>query len=154
MLPDRMKALFVAAAISVCVLTNAFALETTLTGQNEERARTLFKELRCVVCQNQSIDDSDADVARDLRAIVREQISTGKSDSEIRSFLVSRYGEFVLLKPAFAMHTLLLWLMPILLLAVGGIIILRGRRRSKTAPLSSAEQDELSRIVGSTSEKP
>jgi cytochrome c-type biogenesis protein CcmH len=78
----------------------------------ESRARVLSQELRCMVCQNQSIDDSDAPLARDLRLLVRERIATGDSDSQVIDFLVTRYGEFVLLRPRVTTHTLLLWLAP------------------------------------------
>ena len=94
-----------------------------LTPDQEIRAKALFEELRCVVCQNQSIASSDADIAKDLRSIVRSQIAEGKSSSEVKEFLVSRYGEFVLLKPAFALHTLLLWLAPLLLLVLAGLLL-------------------------------
>lgn len=84
----------------------------------EARARNLSLELRCVVCQNQSIDDSNAPLARDLRIIVRERLKAGDSDREVLDFVVSRYGEFVLLRPPFGAHTLLLWLAPALALAL------------------------------------
>ena len=89
----------------------------------EARARELSKELRCMVCQNQSIDDSDAPLARDLRLLVRERISAGDTDSQVLDFLVARYGEFVLLKPRFNPHTVLLWLLPPLVLMGGGIAL-------------------------------
>jgi cytochrome c-type biogenesis protein CcmH len=89
----------------------------------EARARELSKELRCMVCQNQSIDDSDALLARDLRLLVRERISAGDTDSQVIDFLVARYGEFVLLKPRFNPHTVLLWLLPPLALMGGGIAL-------------------------------
>jgi len=89
----------------------------------EARARELSKELRCMVCQNQSIDDSDAPLARDLRLLVRERISAGDTDSQVLDFLVARYGEFVLLKPRFNPHTVLLWLLPPLALMGGGIAL-------------------------------
>jgi cytochrome c-type biogenesis protein CcmH len=89
----------------------------------EARARELSKELRCMVCQNQSIDDSDAPLARDLRLLVRERISAGDTDSQVIDFLVTRYGEFVLLKPRFNPHTVLLWLLPPLALMGGGIAL-------------------------------
>jgi cytochrome c-type biogenesis protein CcmH len=89
----------------------------------EARARELSKELRCMVCQNQSIDDSDAPLARDLRLLVRERISAGDTDSQVIDFLVARYGEFVLLKPRFSPHTVLLWLLPPLALMGGGIAL-------------------------------
>jgi cytochrome c-type biogenesis protein CcmH len=98
----------------------------------ETRARDLSRELRCMVCQNQSIDDSDAPLARDLRLLVRERIASGDSDSQVIDFLVARYGEFVLLKPRFSPHTLLLWLLPPLALAGGGLALwFYSRRRSK-----------------------
>jgi cytochrome c-type biogenesis protein CcmH len=97
----------------------------------EARARDLSRELRCMVCQNQSIDDSDAPLARDLRLLVRERIATGDSDSQVIDFLVARYGEFVLLKPRFTLHTLLLWLLPPLALIGGGLALwFYSRRRS------------------------
>jgi cytochrome c-type biogenesis protein CcmH len=96
----------------------------------EARARDLSRELRCMVCQNQSIDDSDAPLARDLRLLVRERIATGDSDSQVIDFLVARYGEFVLLKPRFTPHTLLLWLLPPLALIGGGLALWFYSRRS------------------------
>jgi cytochrome c-type biogenesis protein CcmH len=119
----------------------------------ESRARALSTELRCLVCQNQSIDDSDAPLARDLRLIVREKLKEGASDSEIRAFLVARYGEFVLLKPPFGWHTALLWIAPFaILLAGAGALVLRARRPAAaltdTAPLSEAERAEVERVVG------
>ncbi|MBI3698854.1 MAG: cytochrome c-type biogenesis protein CcmH [Afipia sp.] len=98
----------------------------------EMRARNLSRELRCMVCQNQSIDDSDAPLARDLRLLVREQIAAGKTDEQVMDFLVSRYGEFVLLKPRVEKSTLLLWLVPPLVLVSGGIALwLSIRRRNR-----------------------
>lgn len=96
----------------------------------EERARSLGKELRCLVCQNQSIDDSDAPLARDLRLIVRERLVAGDSDDQVREFLVARFGDFVLLKPPFNLGTLALWVGPLVILALGAMLIfrfLRGR---------------------------
>lgn len=111
----------------------------------ESRARDLSRELRCMVCQNQSIDDSDAPLARDLRLLVRERIASGDSDAQVVDFLVARYGEFVLLKPRFKSHTLLLWLLPPLALAGGGLALwLNSRRRAKSA---AAEDDPLFRLT-------
>jgi cytochrome c-type biogenesis protein CcmH len=113
----------------------------------EARARALSTELRCLVCQNQSIDDSNAPLARDLRLIVREKLVAGESEDAILAFLVARYGEFVLLKPRFTMATALLWLGPFLVLLSGGIgIVLVARRRrvaENSAPLSADEQARL-----------
>ena len=100
----------------------------------EARARDLSRELRCMVCQNQSIDDSDAPLARDLRLLVRERIAAGDTDRQVIDFLVARYGEFVLLKPRFNLHTLVLWLLPPLVLVGGGFALWRfGRRRERGA---------------------
>ncbi len=103
----------------------------------EKRARVISLDLRCLVCQNQSIDDSDAPLARDLRLLVRERLKEGDSNSEVIDFVVSRYGEFVLLRPPFGWHTLLLWLTPLLVLA-GGIWLGRSVLRSAAAPRGSA----------------
>ena len=89
--------------------------------QLEQRARVLSRELRCMVCQNQSIDDSDAPLARDLRVLVRERLTAGDNDNQVLDFLVARYGEFVLLRPRFEWQTALLWLTPALVLVLGAI---------------------------------
>jgi cytochrome c-type biogenesis protein CcmH len=105
----------------------------------EARARDLSRELRCMVCQNQSIDDSEAPLARDLRLLVRERIAAGDSDAEVIDFLVARYGEFVLLKPRLNSHTWLLWFLTPFALGAGGIALwAHGRRRAR----SGGEQDD------------
>ncbi len=107
----------------------------------ESRARALSRELRCMVCQNQSIDDSDAPLARDLRLLVRERIASGDTDNQVLDFLVARYGQFVLLKPRFERQTVLLWLLPPLLLIGGGVALwLQVRRRGRLTP------DSVSRL--------
>ncbi|HLH95991.1 MAG TPA: cytochrome c-type biogenesis protein [Xanthobacteraceae bacterium] len=104
----------------------------------EARARALSKELRCLVCQNQSIDDSAAPLARDIRLLVRERLTKGDSDQQVLDFLVARYGEFVLLKPRFAWHTALLWLVPPAGLIGGGLLLfLVARRRTQATPVAS-----------------
>lgn len=119
----------------------------------EARARALSKELRCMVCQNQAIDDSDAPLARDLRVLVRERISAGDSDRQVLDFLVSRYGEFVLLTPRFGWHTALLWGAPVVFLIGGGLFLLSQTRRRRIASptgvagLSAAEKADLDRIM-------
>ncbi|MFL9499876.1 cytochrome c-type biogenesis protein [Rhodopseudomonas palustris] len=122
----------------------------------EARARELSRELRCMVCQNQSIDDSDATLAKDLRLLVRERIAAGDSNKQVIDYLVSRYGEFVLLKPRFETHTLLLWLLPPLVLVAGGLgLWLHIRRRGRDAaratevskPLSADEQARLDKLL-------
>ena len=113
----------------------------------EARARTLSAQFRCLVCQNESIDESNAELAHDLRVLIREQVKAGRSDAEIRTFLTARYGEFVLLKPSFSGATLLLWLGPFLVLAAGAAMIALARRRRGSdaleAPLSDAERARL-----------
>jgi cytochrome c-type biogenesis protein CcmH len=111
----------------------------------EARARDLSRELRCMVCQNQSIDDSEAPLARDLRLLVRERIAAGDTDAQVIDFLVARYGEFVLLKPRLNPHTWLLWLLPPLALAGGGLALWTyGRRRAKSA---NAQDDSLFKLT-------
>lgn len=104
----------------------------------EARARALSAELRCMVCQNESIDESNADLARDLRLLVRERLQAGDSDEQIRAFLVRRYGDFILLKPPFKSETWLLWGAPFLILIAGGAVILFARRRQSQSAAASA----------------
>jgi cytochrome c-type biogenesis protein CcmH len=118
----------------------------------EARARDLSRELRCMVCQNQSIDDSEAPLAKDLRLLVRERLTNGDTDKQVLDFLVSRYGEFVLLKPPFQPQTLLLWAVSPAALLIGIISLFFMARRRKVAippppPLSEAEQRKLSTLV-------
>ncbi|WP_421724214.1 cytochrome c-type biogenesis protein [Bauldia sp.] len=118
----------------------------------EDRARSLSTELRCMVCQNQSIDDSDAPLARDLRILLRERLVAGDSDTEVMDFLVARYGEFILLKPRVTSLTALLWAAPVVLLVVGGFITYRVMARRKpasatTGRLSQDEEAALKRIL-------
>jgi cytochrome c-type biogenesis protein CcmH len=126
----------------------------------ELRARDLSRELRCMVCQNQSIDDSEAPLARDLRLLVRERIAAGDSDAQVLDFLVARYGEFVLLKPRVEPHTLLLWLLPPLALAGGGLALwIHGRRRSRSAAADDGSTvkltaDEEARLEQLIAEQP
>lgn len=113
----------------------------------EQRAREISAELRCLVCQNQSIDDSDAELARDLRLIVRERLVAGDSDAEVMQFVVDRYGEYVLLNPVLAPHTLLLWVAGPLILLVGGAVLLaRSRRRPAPEDASPLTQEELAAL--------
>lgn len=117
----------------------------------EARARALSSELRCLVCQNQSIDDSAAPLARDLRLLVRERLKDGDSDAAVKRYLVARYGDFVLLKPPFEMATVLLWLLPAFVL-VGGLAAVLLARRSRAPvppPLDAAEQARLDALLKS-----
>jgi cytochrome c-type biogenesis protein CcmH len=120
----------------------------------EARARALSKELRCMVCQNESIDDSGAPLAHDLRVLVRDRIKSGDSDTQVLDFLVARYGEFVLLKPRLSWHTVALWGLPPTVLVIGAVIILmdlRRRRAAQTAEstpnLSAAEEARLAELL-------
>jgi len=151
--------------ISFVLLVAVFAASAAYAVQPDEimsdptketRARDLSRELRCMVCQNQSIDDSEAPLARDLRLLVRERIAAGDSDAQVIDFLVARYGEFVLLKPRLKPHTLLLWLLPPLALAGGGFALwMHSRRRSRSAAaedqslvkLTSEEEARLQRLM-------
>jgi cytochrome c-type biogenesis protein CcmH len=126
--------------------------EVMLDPRLEARARALSAQLRCMVCQNESIDESHADLARDLRVLVRERLQVGDSDDQIRAFLVRRYGDFILLKPPFKLETGLLWAAPFLILLAGGCIILVARRRQNSLltanNLSEAERAKLEAMLG------
>ena len=117
----------------------------------ETRARAISAELRCLVCQNQSIDNSDADLAKDLRVLVREHLIAGETDAQIYDFLVARYGEFVLLKPRLQERTLLLWFAPLGLLALGALMLYFQFRKiniSRVLPeLSDSEKERLAKLV-------
>src|ERR1700712_1076420 len=132
----------------VCLASSTHAVqpdEIMSDPVKELRARNLSRELRCMVCQNQSIDDSDAPLARDLRLLVRERIAAGDSDARVIDFLVARYGEFVLLKPRLERHTLLLWLLPPFALVGGGLALwMHNRRRS----MRTAEDESLFKLSG------
>jgi cytochrome c-type biogenesis protein CcmH len=113
----------------------------------EARARAIFAQVRCVVCQNESIDDSEADLAHDLRQIVRGQVAAGRSDDQIRAFLVERYGDFILLKPPVSPLTAILWGTPFAIVVIGvGWIAMRRRRGAAGEPLTEAELKALNAL--------
>ncbi|HMO42487.1 MAG TPA: cytochrome c-type biogenesis protein CcmH [Phenylobacterium sp.] len=115
----------------------------------EARARELFKEVRCLVCQNESIDASEAELAADLRAIVRQQVAAGSSDDQVRRFLIERYGEYVLLKPRFSLANAALWLPPFVIFLLGALMLAGRLRRAEPEPdLSAAEAERLARLAG------
>lgn len=117
----------------------------------EKRARALSTDLRCLVCQNQSIDDSDAPLAKDLRVLLRERLVAGDSDVQAKAYIVNRFGEFVLLKPVIARHTLFLWFGPFVLLAIGIVFLFRQKKLKPETKaeieLSSNEQKQLKEIL-------
>ena len=138
--------------VLLCLATPAYAYDPggELPNASEEaRARDLFRELRCMVCQNQSIDDSDAPLAKDLRTLVRERVAAGDSNEDIKNFLVSRYGEFVLLRPQLGVGTLLLWGTPVIVILGGAALLLvRGRRKAAEERLSAEEERKLRAALG------
>ncbi len=116
----------------------------------EERAREISKEVRCLVCRNESIDDSNASLARDLRLLVRERLVAGDSDSEVKTYLVDRYGEFVLLKPRFTLENAMLWFAGPVVFVLGllaAILFLRARRPESSEALSAEERETLERLL-------
>ncbi|OWV99227.1 cytochrome C [Rhizobium sp. R72] len=117
----------------------------------EARARAISAELRCMVCQNQSIDDSNAELAKDLRLLVRERLTDGDTDAQVMNYIVSRYGEFVLLKPRFETKTILLWGAPLLLVVAGGLSLIVFARKRAGRPtgskLTAEEQARLSELL-------
>ena len=144
----------VAALLALLLAFPALAVEPSEMLKDpalEARARTLSRELRCVVCQNQSIDDSAAEVAHDMRIAVRERLTAGDSDAAVRGFMVARYGDYVLLAPPFKARTLVLWLgAPLVLLVAGAALFLAARRRPVVpppVPLTHAERERLTVIL-------
>jgi cytochrome c-type biogenesis protein CcmH len=135
--------------IALILVQEALAQEAPLADpQLEQRARDLGREIRCVVCQSQSVADSDADIAQELRVLIREQIAAGKSDQEIRDYLVARYGDFVLFDPPFKSSTYVLWLGPfaILVFAAIGVAVFFRRRAHEPARARELSADEHSRV--------
>src|SRR5271163_3571327 len=142
-------ALFVALALGSAPALAVQPDEVMKDPALEARARVLSAELRCLVCQNQSIDDSDAPIARDIRILIRQRIEKGESNDAVRAYLVSRYGDFILLRPPFKLETWLLWLSPPLTLCAGLAAMLLARRRAlrATPPLSAEEEARLAALT-------
>lgn len=130
---------FVAAVQPVFALTPDERLKDPAL---EARARVISAQLRCLVCQNQSIDDSEAPLAKDLRTLVREQITAGKTDAQVLDYVVERYGQFVLLKPRLEPETLILWGTPFAVLLIAGAAMVLRRKRSDVAPETPLSEDE------------
>ena len=147
-----MRHLLVACTLGLALIVPAYAVQPDEILEDpalETRARTISSGLRCLVCQNQSIDDSDAPVARDLRILIREQLQQNKSDGEIVDFVVARYGDFVLLKPRLKLQTAALWLAPFVILVGAGFLLWRSRKTVAVAhdQLNAAEKAALDELL-------
>ena len=140
-----MKRLLVLLAAVFCMAAASDPAERLPDPGQEARARAIFAEVRCLVCQNESIDDSQAELAGDLRRLVRDQIRAGKSDGQVKAYLTDRYGEFVLLKPAFSWGNAALWGAPFAVVALGLLLWLRNLRTPR--PYAELSQDEAARVA-------
>ncbi|MFN9848212.1 MAG: cytochrome c-type biogenesis protein CcmH [Alphaproteobacteria bacterium] len=143
----KRRALVAAFAGLLCIAAASDPAERLADPAQEAQARAIFRDVRCLVCQNESIDDSEAELAKDLRKIVREQVATGKTNSEVKTFLTDRYGEFVLLTPQFSPGNLVLWIAPFLVVLAGAaLLMVRLRARPAEAELTSAEAAQLKKL--------
>ena len=143
-----LRAILAALAGAACVAAASDPAERLADPAQEAQARVLFADVRCLVCQNESIDDSEAELARDLRQIVREQVKAGKTDAQIKRFLTDRYGEFVLLTPQFSIGNLVLWAGPFLIVLFGaGLLLARLRNRPVDAELTPSEAQRLRKLA-------
>jgi cytochrome c-type biogenesis protein CcmH len=132
----------------LCIAAAADPAERLPDPAEEARARAIFQEVRCLVCQNESIDDSQAELAADLRKLVRDEIKAGRSDQQVRAYLVSRYGEFVLLKPAFSLGNAALWGAPFAVVGLGVLLLLGNLRRRRAVEQDDLSPEEAKRIAG------
>jgi cytochrome c-type biogenesis protein CcmH len=143
----RLRALAALAASVLCLAAASDPADRLPDPAQEARARHIMQDVRCLVCQNESIDDSEAELAGDLRRTVREQVKAGHSDAEIKHYLTDRYGEFILLTPAFSWMNLLLWGGPFAVALLGaGLLVTRLRNRSAEAELSTEEAERVRRL--------
>lgn len=143
----RPPAFLAALAGVLCIAAASDPAERLPDPAQEAHARALFRDVRCLVCQNESIDDSEAPLAADLRGLIREQVKAGRSDLQIKAYLTDRYGQFVLMRPSFDLGNLALWAGPFLVVAFGLVLLLgRLRNRQPDAELSKAEADRLERL--------
>jgi cytochrome c-type biogenesis protein CcmH len=145
----KARALLAALAAVFCMAAAADPSERLADPGQEARARHIFEQVRCLVCQNESIDDSQAELARDLRHIVRDQVHAGRSDAEVKRFLVERYGEFVLLRPSLSIGNAALWGGPFLVVILGLTLLLgrlRARRIDTEPELDAADIERLRRL--------
>ncbi|MDP2260854.1 MAG: cytochrome c-type biogenesis protein CcmH [Caulobacter sp.] len=142
------RALVVVVAAVLCMAAASDPSERLPDPAQEAAARAIFQEVRCLVCQNESINDSDAELARDLRRVVREQVAAGRDEAQVKAFLTDRYGEYVLLKPAFSLGNAALWLGPFAALLAGlAFLVLRVRRRDLSEGLTVDEEARLARLL-------
>ena len=143
----RRLGLIAAAAGLLCLAAASDPAERLPDPAQEAHARAIFKDIRCLVCQNESIDDSEAPLAGDLRRVVREQIKAGRSDDQIKQYLTDRYGQFVLMRPSFDAGNLALWGGPFLVVLLGaGLLMARLRNRQPDQDLSQAEAERVERL--------
>ncbi len=143
----RLASILAAVAGVLCIAAAADPADRLADPAQEARARAIFTDVRCLVCQNESIDDSEAELAHDLRQIVREQVRAGRTDAQIKRYLTDRYGEFVLLTPAFSWMNLALWGGPFAVVILGaGLLATRLRNRSSVEDLSPEEADRVRRL--------
>ncbi|WP_304164069.1 cytochrome c-type biogenesis protein [Phenylobacterium aquaticum] len=141
------RGLAILAAV-LCMAAAADPAERLADPSQEARARAIFQEVRCLVCQNESIDDSQAELAADLRRLVRDEIKAGRTDQQVRAYLVSRYGEFVLLKPAFSLGNAALWGAPFAVVGLG-LLLWRGNlRRRRAVDNEDLSPEEAKRLAG------
>lgn len=144
----RIRILLAALAGVACLAAASDPAERLKDPAQEAKAREIFRDVRCLVCQNESIDDSEAELAADLRQIVREQVKAGRNEAEIKRFLIDRYGEFVLLTPRFSAGNLALWAAPFLVVLAGGaLLFVRLRNRPAETELEPSEAERVRRLV-------
>jgi len=143
----KLKGILAALAGVLCLAAAADPADRLPDPAQEARARAIFADVRCLVCQNESIDDSEAELAHDLRQVVRDQVRQGRTDAEIKRYLTDRYGEFVLMTPAFSWVNLALWGGPFAVVILGaGLLFVRLRNRSAAEELSPEEADRVRRL--------
>lgn len=140
------RALAIAGAVFCLGTAAADPADQLRNSAQEAHARALFREIRCVVCQSESIDESDAPLARDLRQLVRQRVAAGASDADVKAYLVSRYGEFILLEPRFSPGNAVLWLTPFLVVVLGAGVVLV-RRRPAAAEADALSEPEKARLA-------
>ncbi len=144
-----LRVLLACLAGALCLAAASDPSERLPDPTQEAQARAIFRDVRCMICQNESIDDSEAPLAQDLRILIREQVKAGRSEAQIKAYLLARYGEFVLLAPRFSLGNLALWMGPFLVVGLGLVLLLaRLRNREPEAALSPEEAERLRRLSG------